>query len=490
MTSSDPLEIRMIFLDNFLSCRRRVSLIANATSSLSGALNAFALLAGFLFGMACIPSARAADTPPNILLIFSDDMGYADVSCYGGTFVATPHIDRLAREGTRFTEFYVAAPICSPSRAGLITGMYPSRWQIRTYLQTRAGNRAAGQADYLDPKSPSLVRALKQAGYATAHIGKWHLGGGRDVTNAPPFSAYGYDEHVGTYESPEPDPNITATDWIWSPQDKVKRWDRSAYFVDKTLDFVSRNREQPWFVNFWPDDVHTPWLPEGGSAGRARSRSEDQFKPVLAEYDRQVGRLMEGLRKLDLEKNTLIIFTSDNGPGPDFSGNPRSLGMRGQKGTLYEGGIRMPFIVRWPDKTPANNVDQKTIINAVDLFPSLCKVAGAPLPKNAQFDGQDMSGIFFGKSIARKSPMFWEFGRGASGAGGRSSRSGSPNYAVRDGKWKLLVNGDGSGAELYDLERDRNETRNLADSNPRVAKRLQQAVLKWRDTLPKPIAQP
>jgi arylsulfatase A-like enzyme len=437
--------------------------------------------------LACVQKVSAAERP-NILIIFSDDMAYGDVSCYGGSLVPTPNIDRLAREGTRFTEFYVAAPICSPSRAGLITGMYPSRWQIRTYLQTRAGNRAAGQADYLDPQAPSLVRTLKQAGYTTAHIGKWHLGGGRDVTNAPLFAAYGYDEHVGTYESPEPDPNITATDWIWSPQDKIKRWNRSAYFVDKTLDFVSRNREKPWFVNFWPDDVHTPWVPKEANARKkdSQNRSPEELRLVLAEYDRQVGRLMQGLRKLGAETNTLVIFSSDNGPSPDFSGNSRSLGMRGQKGTLYEGGVRMPFIVRWPGHTPVGRIDRDTVINAIDLFPSLCQVAGAPLPQGVAFDGEDISSAFFGKKTVRKAPMVWEFG-GINPS--RPSRR-SPPYAIRDGKWKFLVKADGSGAELYDLETDRNETRNLADTHPQIAKRLQQTVLKWRETLPQPLSRP
>src|SRR5262249_9106565 len=194
----------------------------------------------FLVLLSSRTHAAEASSKPNILFLLTDDMGYGDPGCYGGTFVPTPNIDRLAKEGTRFTQFYVASPVCSPSRTGFLTGNYPARWRITNYLQTRAGNRASEQADFLDPKAPSLARTLKQAGYATGHFGKWHMGGGRDVTNAPPFSAYGFDEHAGTWESPEPDPNITATNWIWSAEDKVKRWDRTGYFVDKTLDFLKR----------------------------------------------------------------------------------------------------------------------------------------------------------------------------------------------------------------------------------------------------------
>ena len=145
-----------------------------------------------------MPTEHRADTRPNIIFILTDDMGYSDVGCYGGKFVPTPNIDRMAREGIRFTQFYVASPVCSPSRTACLTGMCPGRWRITNYLQSRAGNRASEQADFLDPKAPSIARTLKAAGYATAHFGKWHMGGGRDVTNAPPFSVYGFDEHVST----------------------------------------------------------------------------------------------------------------------------------------------------------------------------------------------------------------------------------------------------------------------------------------------------
>ncbi len=345
--------------------------------------------------------AWAKEERPNIVFFLTDDMGYGDTGCYGGKFVPTPNIDRLAKEGTRFTQFYAASPVCSPSRTGFLTGMYPARWKITNFLQTRAGNRASEQVDFLDLKAPSIARTLKEAGYATGHFGKWHMGGGRDVTNAPHFSAYGFDEHAGTYESPEPDPNITATNWIWSAQDKVKRWDRTAYFVDKTLDFLKRHKGQPCYVNLWPDDVHTPWVPEGSNLKRKQEGDDSNvnFKKVLKEYDRQVGRFLDGLKELGLEQNTVVVFSSDNGPLPAFGGS-RTGGLRGSKISLYEGGTRMPFIVRWPGHTPAGRVDDQSILGGVDLFPIFCSLASVPLPKGSAFDGENLEKALFGKQLS------------------------------------------------------------------------------------------
>jgi arylsulfatase A-like enzyme len=432
-------------------------------------------------------AATKSDSRPNIIFLLTDDMGYGDVGCYGGEFVPTPNIDQLAKEGTKFTQFYVASPVCSPSRTGCLTGMYPARWRITNFLQTREGNRASEQADFLDPKAPSIARTFKRAGYATGHFGKWHMGGGRDVTNAPPFSAYGFDEHASTWESPEPDPNITATNWIWSAYDKVKRWDRSAYFVDKTLDFLRRHRGQPCYVNLWPDDVHTPWVPEGSDITRRRQegdQSEPNFKAVLAEYDKQVGRLLAGLKELGLDENTVLIFSSDNGPLPTLD-RRRAGGLRGAKDSLYEGGIREPFIVRWPGHAPAGVVNEETVFTAVDLFPTLCKVAGIKTSADAKFDGVDLSSAFEGKKPARKKAMFWEYGRNESfGYPKEYPGQRSPNVALRDGKWKFVINADGSNPELYDLEADRLETRNLVEQQPKLAARLKGEALAWRKSLP------
>jgi arylsulfatase A-like enzyme len=436
-----------------------------------------------VLAFACPATAlgQGRTTKPSIIFILADDLGPGDIGCYGGRIADTPYLDRIAKNGLRFTQYYSAAPICSPSRAGLLTGCFPARWKITSFLQTREGNRGCEQADFLDPQAPSLPRILRAVGYRTAHIGKWHLGGGRDVKNAPKFAAYGYDEHAGTWESPEPHPDITATDWIWSPKDKVKRWDRTAFFVERTLDFLRRNKGAPCFVNLWLDDPHTPWVP---SADAKKANTQTHLKAVLEENDRQIGKLLTGLRDLGMENDTLVIFLSDNGPLPTFNG-ARTAGLRGSKLSLYEGGVRSPCIVHWPDKIPAGRTDDTTVLSAVDLLPTLTSLAGANLPEGVKLDGEDRGKAFFGTPVKeRLRPLFWEYGRNEEHFKYPAGKDRSPNLAVRDGKWKLLVNADGTGAELYDLSVDPREAKNLTAAHPDRAQRMREAVLAWRKTLP------
>lgn len=447
---------------------------------------AAALLAGL-----CMGQAWAA--PPNVLLILADDLGWGDLSANGGAGVPTPRLDQLAREGTRFTRFYVASPICSPSRCGIITGQYPGRWRITSFLQTRAGNQACEQADFLDPKAPSFVRAFREAGYATAHIGKWHLGGGRDVENPPKFRDYGYDLGLGTYESPEPAAELGLKTTPWGAQvepQQVQRHDRTRWMVDQTLEFARRNSNKPWLVNLWLDDVHTPYTPsEKQKEGEIPGIGTDVFRAVLHETDRQMGRLFDGLRDLKVDANTIVIFIGDNGPAPSFD-RARTGGLRGMKLSLYEGGIRTPCIVRWPGKVAAQAVNDQTAFAAVDFFPTLCVLAGVKPPDGVSFDGEDLSDVLRGRSRVRSKPLFWEYGRPAKNGAKTAFRyppdpgDVSPHLAIMEGNWKLLINPDGSGAQLYDLSRDPKETQNLASFHPEQAKRLSESLLAWRRSLP------
>lgn len=431
----------------------------------------------------------SAATKPNLIFVLTDDFGWGDLGSYGGKFVPTPNMDRMAREGIRFTQFYVASPICSASRVGCTTGMFPPRWRITSFLQDRKGNAACEQLDFLDPTAPSVARLLKSGGYATGHFGKWHMGGGRDVTNAPHIKEYGFDEWASTWESPDPHPDITATNWIWSPQDKVKRWDRTKFFVDKTLDFLKRHPNQPCYVNLWPDDSHTPYVPRPELAskyGAGNNREgERNFQAVLEEYDTQMGRLLEGLNQLGIASNTIVVFTGDNGPLPTYQ-QKRTAGLRGSKLSLYEGGTREPLLVWAPGRTPAGKVNEQTILSTVDFLPTFCKIAGVSVPQNidARLDGEDLSAAFFGAEPRRAKSLFWEYGRNETAFKYPGANNRSPNVAVRDGDWKLLINADGAGAELYNLSTDIGETNNLASKEIERTKRLSAAALDWRRSFP------
>lgn len=425
---------------------------------------------------------------PNIIFILTDDMGIGDIGAYGGKIIETPYIDKMAAEGIRFNKFYCASPISSPSRAGFLTGRHPANWNITSYLQTREGNRNAEMADFLTPDAHTLPRVLKDVGYKTAHFGKWHLGGGRDVHNAPSIKKYGYDEYVSTYESPNPDPLLTATDWIWSAEDSIKRWDRTAYFIDKTLAFLKNNKETPCFINLWPDDVHTPWIGNEEEMGQSPqgTNSKKNFKTVMEVYDQQIGQLLKSLKEEGLDKNTIVIFTSDNGPAPTF-GHDRNNGLRGQKASLFEGGIRMPFIVWGPDAhIPMGIVNDLSVISALDIFSTICSLTNSNVPKDLNSDGEDMSEALLGNSKIRTKNIFWEYRRNDSNAFPKPSEeyNVSPNIAVLHENWKLLVNKDGSNVLLFDLNNDINETTNLMNDFPKVTEKLKKEALEWRKSLP------
>ena len=422
---------------------------------------------------------------PHIILILSDDLGVGDISCYYGKY-HTPNIDKIAAEGGRLTNYYSASPVCSPSRAGILTGKSPAKLHFTTFLNTREDNRRKEQVDFLDPHTTNLAKLLKAKGYTTGHFGKWHLGGGRDVTDAPNFDQYGFDAWAGTYESPDPDPAITATDWIWSDQDSIKRWNRTAYFVDKTLSFLKENKDKPCYVNLWTDDVHTPWVAGDDEIGRypGKPGEERSFEAVLKEFDKQLGRLMDGLKELGVDENTLVIFTSDNGPLPNFR-QDRSAGLRGTKLSLYEGGINMPFIVRWPAKIEQNWIDNSSVVSALDLLPSLVNIAGGNVKIDEQFDGEDRAGVLLGDASPREKPLIWEYGRNNAFFNFPKKPNRSPALAYREGSWKFLMNQDKSSIELYNLANDRNESKNIAEQHPDLVAKFSEKLSLWWQALPR-----
>ena len=450
--------------------------------------------------LAALAAVSFAAGGPNIVFVFIDDMGYADLSCYGNRDIATVNIDRMAAEGIRFEQFYVGSPICSPSRVAVTTGQYPARHLIHSYLNSRERNRQRGMRDFLDPAAPAVARAFRRAGYATAHFGKWHMGGGRDVDDAPLPSAYGFDESLVAFEG--------LGDRILPPgglSEQSKKLGRGSMrdaakhemteiYVDRSIDFIRRNHDKRFYLHLWLNDVHDRFYPKPEATAKFRQFEANpyvqQYYAVIDEMDRQLGRLFAEVDKLGLAENTLIAIAGDNGPtawkryydeGYDPPG--KTGGLRGRKWSLYEGGIREPLILRWKGSVLAGRVNGKTVVGAVDLFPTFCALAGVAAP-DAAFDGVDMSAAFRGEQPARRRPLFWEYGRTPSYLRPGNPADVSPNMAVRDGRWKLLMNADGSNVELYDFRDGFDESRSVAAKHPKVTRRLSAMLQSWRQSLP------
>ena len=439
-------------------------------------------------------------TKPNMIFIFIDDMGYGDLSAYGNCKIETPNIDRIANEGIKFTNFYVGAPICSPSRVTVTTGQYPSRHRITSFIASSTRNEKRGMVNYLDTEAPSVARTMKEAGYATAHFGKWHMGGGRDVGDAPRPQAYGFDESLVSFEGigdrllikgeglSEQSAKLGQGEITW-----VEKHEITPILVDRTINFIEKQKDKPFYIHLWTGDVHDPFKAKKEHREMftqyANNHYEQEFMAVLYQLDQEIGRLLNELDKKGLAENTIVVLTSDNGPtdwkfyydenyAPPGSPGP----FRGRKWSLYEGGIREPFMARWPGKIPAGEVNDETILHAADLFPTFCDLLGVKQP-DVDFDGENMAKALRGKSQQRKKPLFWEYGSEFDIKPG-NPRFISPRLAMRDGKWKLLINDDGSQMELYDLESDHAETNNIADKHPEIAKRMSEQVLSWKNSLP------
>lgn len=436
-------------------------------------------------------STLAHAAKPNLVLVFADDLGWGDPSCYGNTDARSPNIDRLAAEGLRFEQFYVNSPICSPSRVAISTGQYPQRWSITSYLATSDRNSQRGMANWLDPRAPMLARLLQQAGYATGHFGKWHMGGQRDVDDAPPIRDYGFDESLTNFEGMGPKllpltlkPGQEKPGRIWADAERLGdgyRWmlrsEITGGFVDAAVAFIERAKQdgKPFSINLWPDDVHSPFWPPVDKWDDGSRRT--LYLAVLREMDAQLGKLFDVIRRdPEVRDNTLIVFCSDNGPEPGAgSAGP----FRGHKGVLYEGGIRSPLIVWGPgliDVTKAGTTDTTSYFAAMDLAPSLLSLAGVDQPQDVRFDGAPLPEVLLGKGSAPDDrPIFFA----------RPPDREGPDLAVRQGRWKLLCGYDGANPQLFDLNEDSGESANVAARHPELAQRLTDAVVDWHESMPK-----
>jgi arylsulfatase A-like enzyme len=447
---------------------------------------------------------------PNVVIIFIDDMGYADPSCFGNPMVETPNIDALADRGLKFTNFYVNSPICSPSRVAINTGRYPMRYSIHSYIAGSTQNENRAMKHFLDPTAPTFARTVQANGYATGHFGKWHMGGGRDLGDVPLPTEYGFDKSLVSFEGIG-DRVLFPRDGLSAQSAKLERgniiWEEkhrsTEIYVDSALAFIKRSGDQPFFVNLCPNDVHDPHLPTPEAQNVFSEMTENPFEQrffaILTELDKQIGRLISELDEMGKLENTIIVFTSDNGPTdwpfyyvpnrypegyegemypPGFAGD-----FYGRKWSLYEGGIRMPFIVMWKDHIPAAETDNTTVMAAFDLFPSLCSIIGIEYPEN--LDGKDKSQALLGTPMQIEDPIMWEY---SSNPGG-SIKPGnedfiSPNLAIREGDWKLLINIDSTGVLLYNLKTDPGEENDLVAEETERALMMAEKVITWRRSMP------
>ncbi|MGA0133402.1 MAG: sulfatase-like hydrolase/transferase [Opitutales bacterium] len=403
-------------------------------------------------------AALSAQSTPNVVILFADDLGINDLGCFGRKDQRTPNLDRLAAEGVRFTQAYAAASVCSPSRAAILTGQSPARVKITTFLTgrpDRASHRLLGAKINLQlPKeAKTLAELLKPRGYATAAVGKWHLGGkGSQPTDR------GFDEYFQGKANPGAE----------SPQGGKGELGQADYAVK----FIERSKDRPFLLYLAFDNPHIPLAaPARGVEANARA-----FHPVYAalveSLDAACGRVLDALEKNGLARNTLVVFASDNGgvhiselkESPPTYNAPSRAG----KGFLYEGGIRTPLIVRYPQRLAPGERTDPVVLG--DLVPTICALTGVPSP--AVLDYQDLAPVLFeGKTLDR--PLFWHQPH-------YMNQGGRPGGVVRDGPWKLIENYEDGSLELYDLSRDPSETRDLAAAEPARVAALRGKLEAWR----------
>ncbi|MEM1443207.1 MAG: sulfatase-like hydrolase/transferase [Verrucomicrobiota bacterium] len=433
-------------------------------------------IAFFLLSLTFLSThAFAEPARPNIVFFFSDDLGYADLGCYGHPYAKTPALDQLAEEGTRFEQHYVTGVTCNPSRTGLMTGLFPARFEKYA-------------ADFGFGDRVSITELLKEAGYMTGHFGKWHIG---------PKST----EVAGTY-------GLDVVEIIGKSQGK--KAGRDDELTTAAIEFMKENAgEQPFYINIWGHSTHYPVYAADSKAAvfkdvevnradfsesmqekfdqsleldKNLDRSMHQYLGDVYSVDENVGRVLKAIDELGIRENTIFVYSSDHGPAPVVLGkqgvreySKNMLGYAGQfrggKHNQLEGGVRVPFIVRWPGKVEAGRVDAESVTSFIDWMPTLAAIAGIEgLPE--QLDGEDVSDIWFGATRERTQPLFWK------------TSSSSAVVTIRDGKWKMHEEGRREPAQLYDLSVDPEERNNLAEELPEVAAKLQESIDGWKSELP------
>lgn len=429
---------------------------------------------------------------PNVVFILADDLGWADLGCTGSTFYETPHLDRLAKGGMRFTNGYASCPVCSPTRAAILTGKHPARLGTTDWFGggARKGKLLpAPYLDYLPVDETTLAQVLRAAGYVSAMIGKWHLGGeGFDPLK------YGFDVNIAgnrrgsppSYFSPYKNPNLPD-----GPQGE-QLTDR---LTTEALKFIEKNRDRPFFAYVAYHAVHTPLQAKKDLVQKYRTKAaaRDTIDPftkldgvkvrqvqdhavyaaMLETLDVNVGRILDLLEKLGLAENTIVVFTSDNGGLSTSEGWPTSnLPLRVGKGWLYEGGTRVPLLLRWPGRIPAGRTSHVPAVST-DFFPTILDAAGLPLRPRQHLDGVSLLPVLTGKGILPPRDLLWHYPH-------YSNQGGRPGGSIRRGDLVLIEHYEDGKLELFDLAKDLGQKNDIASGHPREVADMRQALHRWR----------
>ena len=438
-----------------------------------------------LFLKLCLLAAvHAKITTPNLVLIFTDDQGYGDLSCFGSSKIKTPNIDRIAKEGRKFTSFMVASPVCTPSRAALLTGCYPKRIGMHKHVLFPSSTKG------LNPSEYTLADHFKSLGYSTACFGKWHLGHHKEVLP----TANGFDTYFGIPYSNDmnhpdnkgkPKGGPDGMDLLWDdPESTLTKWKTPLFenekivelpvdqrtitrrCTQKSIDFIKANKDSPFFVYLPHSMPHIPlYVPD-----EVRDPNPlNAYVNTIEHIDSEVGRLLRALDELKLSSNTYVIYTTDNGPWLPFRHHGGSAGpLREGKGTTFEGGQRVPCVMRGPG-IPAGTVCED-LMGTIDILPTFAAITGQPLPKNKKIDGVDASALLKGKGNPPRTEFLHYTSRG-------------DLEGIRQGKWKLLMKKRKQKGKwvdemmLFDLASDLAESSNLSKENPKVVSRLTSRML-------------
>lgn len=435
----------------------------------------------------------SAQAPPNVVFILADDLGWADLGCYGNTFNETPAIDSLAASGVRFTNAYAAAPICSPTRASILTGKYPATVNITDFIpghQNYSGipddQMLIGPDFYhgLPQNETTFAELFKASGYVTASIGKWHLGGKRSTPRQ-----HGFDVSIGgNHKGFPPDyffPYLRESSGL-ELEDLNRNGKKGEYLTDRLTDealqFMDKNKDRPFMLYLSHYAVHTPMQAKESIIEKYRKKAASMpdsvfthpvYAAMLESLDQSVGALVKRLKKLDLYENTVIVFASDNGGLIGRSSEPSpttNAPLKSGKAYLYEGGVRVPLIIRWPGKTE-NGLLSEQLTSSVDFSPTLLDIAGIDY-EPSKIDGLSLTN-HLKSGVAKDRAIFWHYPH-------YHKQGSRPSAAIRKGKWKYIEDYETNDANLYNLEEDIGENQDLAEDNPDIIEEMRILLSGWR----------